>query len=206
MQSKTTAIIAGVVLLAALVALWLQSGISQPNIKGSPFQTLGQVLAEEAAKAIQDHGQVVAVPIDPHGQSSAIWQEQWAAFTDELKKHPSITLAAPEFTDLDRPIPLADFLQQHAQAGVIVFFVDPQSWNDLDSVPNPQTAPKIVAVGNPDLPAKTVYTRFFTSGILAALILPHPLSSYQVEPKSQREWFAKYYSLFTRQNYESLPP
>ena len=69
------------------------------------------------------------------------------------------------------------------------------------------TAPKIVAVGNPDLSVKSFYGKFISRGILTALIVPRSVTDVAPsgEPKAPREWFDRYYRIYTSQNSNTLP-
>ena len=207
MQTKTTAIIAGMILIAALASLWFTLGSSPPKVNPMIHNSLGQVLAQEAAQAIHDQGEVVAVIVDAHQQSGAVLHDQWQAFTGELKKHPAIHLAVPEIASLGGHVPLGEILDRHTPASAIVFFVDPPDSGDLAAAANRPMVAKIVAVGNPDLPTKNYYGRFLTSGLLAALIIPRPFSdlTQSAQPKTPREWFDKYYQVYTPLNFATLP-
>lgn len=103
------------------------------------------------------------------------------------------------------PLVLHDILDQHPQAAALVYFVNPPGWEEFQVHADQPRVPKIIMVGNPDLPAKAYYGRFFEAGHLAALILPRPASTIgQTPAKSPREYFDKYYQVYTWQNYESL--
>ena len=205
MQPKTTAIIAGAVLLAALVSLWFTLGSSPPPVPRNLFTSLGQGLAQEAVAAAGDQGQIVVVIAADHKQSSTPLNAQWQAFTGELKKHTSFQLAEPEIATLDSHLSLVEIIDRHPQASVLVFFMDPPDLRDWNAVANRTAVPKIVAVGNPDLPAKGHYVQAFNKGILAALIFPRPTVAPSVPPKTSREWFDQYYQVYTPQNFETLP-
>ena len=206
MQSKTIALIAGLILLTALGSLWFTMRPGRPPVDHALYTSLGQGLAQEAATAIHDRGQIVAVIADFHEKSGTVWHEQWQAFTGELKKHSSISLAKPENANLGH-VPLADMVNRHAQASAIVFFMDPPDSVDLDAVANRQVLPQLVVVANAGLPAKSTYGKYLSSGILTALILQRPVTDPApvAQPKTPREWFDKYYQIYTPQNFESLP-
>ena len=198
--------IAVLVLLAALVSLWFRFGSSPPPVPRNYFTSLGQVLAQESVAAAGDQGQVVAVIAADHKQSGTHLNAQWQAFTGELKKHTSFQLAEPEFAALDSHLFLVEILDRHPQARVLVFFVDPPDLRDWNAVANRTAVPKIVAVGNPDLTARGHYAQAFSRGILAALIFPRLAdAALAAPPQTPREWFDKYYQVFTPQNYETLP-
>ena len=207
MQPKTIAIVASVVLLAALVSLRFTLRPSMPKVNPSILTSLGQVLAQETASAVHDRGQVVAVVADAYDQFGTVLRDQWKAFADELKKHPSVSLAAPEIRQPGSHTPLGEVLDRHPQASAVVFFVDAPDALELEAVAIRPSLPKIVAVGNPDVPAKNYYGNFLTSGLLAALIIPRSISdvTQSTELKTPREWVDRYYQVYTPQNFDILP-
>lgn len=206
MQSKTIALVAGLTLLAALVSLRFTLRPAQPQVDHAVYTSLGQGLAQEAATAIHDRGQIVTISADFHANSGTVWHEQWQAFTSELKKHTSINLAPPEIVTSVH-ISLVDILDRHPQAGAIVYFTDPPDELDLEAVASRSALPKILVVGNPDLSVKSYYGKFITRGILTALIVPRSVNDVAppAEPKTPREWFDRYYRVYTPQNISMLP-
>ena len=206
MQSKTIALVAGLILLAALVSLRFTLRTAMPQVDHALYTSLGQGLALEAATAIQDRGQIVAVIADFHSNSSTFWREQWQAFTGELKKHSAISLAPSEIVNSVH-ISLVDILDRHPQAGAIVYFTDPPDALELEAVASRPALPKIVVVGNLDLSVKSYYGKFITSGILTAVIVPRSVTDVAppTEPKTPREWLDRYYRVYTPQNLDSLP-
>ena len=207
MQPKTTAIIAGAVLLAALVSLWFMLGSSPPPVPRNLIASLGQGLAQEAAAAAGDQGQIVAVIAADHKLSGTPLNAQWQVFTSELKKHAAVQLAEPEIAIPGSHLLLGEILDRHPQASVLVFFVDPPDLRDWNSIANRTTVPKIVALGNPDLTARGHYAQAFNQGILAALIFPRLAAdvAQAAPPKTPREWFDRYYQVYTPQNFATLP-
>jgi len=195
------------VLLAALVSLWFTLGSSPPPVKRALITSLGLVLAQEAATAAHDQGQIVAVIAADHQQAGTVMHAQWRAFTGELKKHPAIHLAEPEVATPGNHVPLGELLDRHLQARVIVFFVDPPDLRDWNAVASRTTVPKIVAVGNPDLTARGHYAQAFNKGILAAVIFPRsvPAAAPAADPKTPRAWFDQSYQIYTPQNFATLP-
>ena len=207
MQRKTIVMIAIPVLLTALVSLWCTVRTSPPPVPRNLFSSLGQGLAQEAAAAAGDQGQIVAVIAEDHQQSGTLRNAEWQVFTGEIKKHTSFQLAEPEITTPGNHFPLMEIFDRHPRARVLVFFADPPDLRDWNSIANRSTFPKIVAVGNPDLIARGHYAQAFNKGILAALIFPRSTAADvpSSPPKSPREWFDQYYQVFTPQNFDTLP-
>jgi len=206
MKPKTTAIILVTVLLVALASLRYTLRSPTPRVNHNIYTSFGQVLAQEAAKALNDRGQIVVISADFHKNSCTVWREQWKAFTGELKKHPSISLVQ---SDLIKPsrIPLVEILNRYPQASALVYLVDSPDELDLEAVMNRPTLPKLIFLGNPDVSPKKYYGRFVANGILSVLILARPVTDPApvVPPKTPREWFDKYYRIYTPQNFDTLP-
>ena len=207
MQSKTIAIVAGAILLAALISLRFTLGSAVPKVNRSVYTSLGQVLAQETAGAIHDRGQIVVVVADAYDQFGTVLRDQWKAFARELQNHAGISLAPPETRPPGQHIPLGQVIDRYPQAAAIVFFVDSPDAPELEAAANRATRLKLVVVGNPDRPTKNYYGKFMTSGLLAAVIIPRSFSdqSRTGKAQTQREWFDQYYQVYTPQNYASFP-
>src|SRR5690349_5388954 len=91
-HGKTVTVLAILVIVGACAFVWRATRSPVPKINRAPFLELGQVLAEETAKAVSNHGRVVAVITDAHRQSGTPTHAEWEAFSNELKKHKSIEL------------------------------------------------------------------------------------------------------------------
>lgn len=216
-QTKTTVVIASVVLLGAAVAIW--QTFRAPAINQQPFLGVGQVLAEQTAKLLQDRGRVVAVITADHQQPGNPLHTQWEAFQGELKKHSGITMAATETIVPDPNDPQADtaacslaafasVLERHAQADAIVFFVGLPGWHWLEErnlVPR-SIGSKIIVLGSTSIGAKQHYEPYFLKEIVSVLVIRWASSpSSTAKPRTPREWFDQEYQILTPQNYQSLP-
>ena len=206
MQPKTLAIIASVVLLAALISLQFTLGSAVPKVNRSVYTSLGQVLAQETAGAIHDRGQIVVVVADAYDQFGTVLRDQWKAFSGELQNHAGIHLATPETRPPGQHVPLGEVIDRYPQAAAIVFFVDTPDAPELEAAANRAASPKLVVVGNPDLPTKNYYGKFMASGLLAAVIIPRSFSdrSRAGKAQSQRDWFDQYYLVYTPQTIDTL--
>ena len=206
MQNKTTAAIAGVILVAALMSLWFPQRSKIPAVNHNIHTSLGYVLAQEAAAAVHERGQVVAVIADFGASSSPFWREQWQAFTGELKKHTQISLVTRAVGADGKPVVLQVIVDQNAQAAGIVFFAGSPDFAEMQALASRTQGPKLILIGNPDVPARD-YRGFFAAGSLAALVLPRSFADLgpNEHPKTPREWFDKYYQVYTPQNSDSLP-
>ena len=217
MNRKTTVVICCGVLAVTFVSLWRWSQstvVRVPQAETIGIQTgLGQVLAEETAKVAPAHGRVVVFTAFTPTQLKERSNHLWHAFVSDLQKH-SLSITATESVIVnawnsgslaaDRAA-FKELLERHANVDVLVFLVDLPDWGQMAEVLSQSRSPKIIAIDNLRQQMKPRYDGYFSSGILAALIGPAtgpvPLS----QPKTPREWFDRYYQVYTPQNFESLP-
>jgi len=210
-RRKKVAVVAVLVIVASLVSLYITMVPHAPKINRAPFIGLGQALADETTKVIDNHGTVVPVIADYHTAGSTPMTDEWKTFAKEIKKHSGVTLADPVVVKLDETmgepgISHADFdkiVEKHAQAGAIVLLVGLPMWELKNPLTLPNETLKIIAVHNTSMPAK----QYFTSHIVTALITSRmtPDAEGTAEPKTPRQWFDKYFQVFTAQNYQSMP-
>lgn len=186
MEPKIKAILAGGVLVIAVVAIWLTQHTPTPPVNPAVYTTLGQLLAA------QTEGPVVAVTFEASLRSGTLWHDQWNAFRAELEKRHTPLLATEVITEADalsRRLPAPSFRElaaRHPTAGAVVFF---NALPDLDWLNTTGATSKVVAFDNGDLPKKAHYARYFQLGFVTAIIIPQ----------------GDTYRVLTPQNYESLP-
>jgi len=219
MNSKTTAIVCGAILVIALGALWFQFKPVTVKIDRTPIvgaaTGVGLVLAEQTVQAIQNHGRIVLVIDYTPGQRQGPADARWDAFHQELKNHPAITIAA---TEVVQPEPemgmpgcprsaLSRILNQHADAAAVVFFTELPEWNAAGDVVPQLLVPKLIAVDTMGNLTRNHYAGYFSSGALQSLIGTRQDSSAASasQPTTPREWFDKYHQIYNQQNYETLP-
>ena len=217
MSRNTTVVICSIALLGALVLLWLQSrpaGVKVSRAEVVNVQaSVGLALAEETIKAIQDHGSIVIVTADPPERLHVQSNSQWHAFESELQKHGAIHITAIEGVKFELesgqlfcpPAAFEELWERHATADALIFLIDLPEWAAVAGAMAPSGKPKIIAVDNVGALTKVHYGGYFTSGILAALIGKAGRPVQNGQPKTSREWFEKYYQVYTPQNIDSLP-
>lgn len=216
-RNKLIGIIAGIVLLLSLWAIKRQIWPTLPQINPARIVSLGQVAADEAVQAVAGHGRIVAVINAQYQQSGNPLREEFTSFQNELKKHRTVSLAAIEVVpeDPDEMVlgngcssaQLQALLVKHATADAIVFLIDLPEWSRLQArqiTPQSNQA-KIVVALNGTAPTKNAYGGYFANGFLAVLIGARPGPSPATPPKTSREWFDKYYQVYTPQNFDTLP-
>ena len=212
-RRKKVTVIAIAVIAISLVSLFFTMCESTPKINPLPFIGLGEVLADETAKAINSHGTVVPVVASYHTTGSTPMALEWKTFSKNLQKHSGVNMAAPIVVKLDEVMGMgepgisrADFenlIQKNASAGALVFFVGLPAWDANHPLTLPSGAPKIIALHNSPMPIKP----YFVNSIATLLITSRQTPEEKVtgEPKTPRQSFNRYFQVFTAQNYQTLP-
>lgn len=210
-RRKKVAIIAVVVIVVSLGWLWYTMMPSAPKINRAPFIGLGEALADETAKAINNHGTVVPVMTDYYTSGGTPMTDEWKTFAKAINKHNGMKLATPVIVKLDEGmgepgVSRADFdalVTKHAKDGALVLFVGLPVWDAKDPLTLPSVAPKIIAIHNTPMSVK----QYFSNSIVTALITSRmtPEANATGEPKTPRQWFDKYFQIVTAQNYQTLP-
>lgn len=218
MERKTTAILASVALLISLTSIWWRYGRATLKIDHAQFRYIGQVVATETTHSIKDQGTVVAV-IDAGCEATGSTQfDYWQGFCNELKKQTAITLSATERVQSDpadgsgsmgcSSAAYKELLERHADASAIVFFVGLPNWPWLkQNALIPARKPAHILVVDTAPTNLGLYRDFFMNDYLSKLIAPRiaPSPPSEAEPKTPRQWFDRYFQIFTPQNYEALP-
>jgi len=209
MQRKPLLLLAGGVLLVALILIGRSLWQSVPALDRTRFVSLGHRLAEETNRAIQGKGQVVAVLAGPvFDDEHSPLHDQWKSFQTELARQSGIRLAAPEILPADPNdiIPgagcsrqqLKETLEKHATADAIVFFFALPDWSLVAPQLPARVTAKILVSDNQAGAAKRRYENYFSAGLLAVLIL-------EWSGGTPGDIFAQHYTVFTSENYRLLP-
>ncbi|MCG3147519.1 MAG: hypothetical protein PCFJNLEI_00959 [Verrucomicrobiae bacterium] len=198
-----------VVLLVALILIGRSLRPAMPALDRSRFISLGHRLAEETSRTIQGKGQVVAVLEGAaFGDVHSPLHDQWKSFQQELARQSGISLAPPEVLppDPNDIIPgagssrhqLKETLAKHAAADAIVFFFALPDWSLVAPQLPAHVTAKILVADNQAGAAKRRYENYFGNGFLSVLILAW-------SEKATGDGFAQNYTVFTSENYRSLP-
>ena len=200
--------IAVLVILIALAFLINNLRPHSAKTNYGPFIGLGQVLAGETAKLVQDHGRVAVILPEGYQTAGLAVQEEWQAFGAELAKHPGVHLLGREIVGLAvlaesglTSSQADDILKKYDGVDVLVSFCGIPSWNPANPAARPRNLPKIVAVESSSAQIKD----YLASGIVAAVITPRvPPRATPAKPQTPAEWFDRSFQLYTTANYQSL--
>ena len=198
---KTFKIIASVLVIIVALA-WLQRAIrSKPlDAEALPPTGMGQVLAEEAAKALPKGGQVVLVSMSG---GTAEDQAKLEGFNRTLGKQGKIKVIATKEFKLnevgmgDGRIKFEQFaavVNEHSNADVIVSFLGVNSFTEAQMASLPKPCPQfVVANWKPE-----DVRRGMNAGLVKAAVMNRVLRSLPTDdPKTPIQWFDRYYDLVT---------
>ena len=202
MKPKSLAQLGLALLLLGGAAFLLARAFSGPRINLNPYQALGTIAAEEAARLCGGHGRLVLVVPDPGSDPDPVLDAQIAAFRRSLKHQAGVELAAVETVKMDPflsmqtggaipPDRLEAIRGRHATAAAFVFFLA------FPPIPPPEDdsggkgAPKVMVV-SAALPG---YDTLLRQGTIHLAIVPQPLSAETpaTPPRSTREAFDREY-------------
>jgi hypothetical protein len=206
----------GLLLAASLVAI-LASGIwiyhfefGTPEANAPLHQAVGLTLADETARVIGHHGNIVIVTMD--SRNSPELKIQLEAFEKDLKTIGGITtkdkvVLDPGENPKFRPgsgLSAKRFLKiarKHPGADAIVSFVGAPELSDQD-LSQLKATPKLIAEAHS--PEKLV--NLFDKKILVSAIVPRfefPAPGPR-KPETSRQWFEHYFQIITPET--ALPP
>lgn len=196
---KIAKIIAAVLVLVVAV-LWIQRTLNPgpADEVALPHAGVGQVLAEQAAKALNDKGRVALVYMD---STSVETRAQIESFQRTLGKHKGIKLVAtrtfkPMETQMGS-IPFqkfADLVAEFSNLNAIVCCVGIIALSDAQLEALKKTSPKLVVMNW----SRGDVERGMKAGLVQAAVSTRTLTSLPTgNPKTPLQWFDRYYNLVT---------
>ncbi len=195
--------VAGICLaLIALSLLWIatRSCSCAPSVGTKPSDALGTVVAEETAKLLQERGKVVVLAMK--GRQVA----EVEAFEKRLKKFSGVSIAATEYFEVTSELPnvpgdvFVSLLKRYPQADAIVSFGGTPAFTADHVSALPEKLPKIIAVSW----SISGVRKLLETHILQMAVLPRLTAPPTKKPKTMRDWFDKYFQIFTAANAATL--
>ena len=194
---KTLKII-GAILTLVIALAWINRTLHPKPLdeQALPSFGVGQVLAEEAARALKDNGRVVLVNM-PLG--SVECKSQLEGFQKTLRRHAHVSLIGTRNFDVaETPAgrisfpQMAAVMKDYPNADVIVSFLPVTSITDAQLATLPKPAPKLIVKdwNRDDI------NRGMNAGLVVAAVSTRRLTSLPSDhPKTPRQWFDRYYDL-----------
>jgi hypothetical protein len=190
----------GSLLFIVLALAWLHRSMSSAPLDDEtmPPYGIGQVLAEQAAKAMGDKGRVALVCMS---MNSIGGRAELAGFQETLARHNHIKLAITNlFKSSETAIGQLSFKQfsavvnDDADVDVIVFLLGVGSFTDAEIATLPPKCPAFVVMDwNP-----VFVQRGMKAGIVKAAVMSRRLTALPSDhPNTPHQWFDRYYDLVT---------
>ena len=201
MKGRPLALLALAVVLLGIAAILLLRMFAGPRIDLNPYQALGTVAAEEAARLCSGKGRVVLVIPDPGSDPDPVLDAQLAAFRATLKKQGGVEIKATEKIRMDPflrmqtggavpPDQYVALRTKHADAAALVLFI---GFPPIAADAAGTGAPKVMVV-SAALPG---YEALLRQQVLALAIVPKPMNAEvpSTPPTSTREAFDREYTI-----------
>lgn len=208
---KPIGIVAGVILVAAWLWLYLFFNPRPPGIDQRPHQALGEVLAAEAIKVMDPGAQLIVIARDPKVFPVRANAVQLESFTRTIEKSRR-SIASLQMFKVDplRPVgvPPADFfdLLLHARENdVIVSFLGPPVLNDGQLAKIGAKHPPILAVCSGAMPTRVDLKKLFDRKLLIAAVISRDEAPAHLPPGSRQNAFEQMFRLITAANLADLP-
>lgn len=192
--------IIGSVLVIVCALLWIQETLNPKPADeiAMPHAGVGQVLAEQAARAVDDKGRVALVYMESASVES---QAQMDSFQRTLGQHKDIKIVATKtFKPTETRMGSITFqkftevVSEYSNAGVIVCCVGVTSLTDEQLATLQKTTPKLVVMNW----NRGHVERGMRAGLVQAAVSTRMLTSLPTDnPKTPLEWFDRYYNLVT---------
>ncbi len=192
--------ISGSLLFIVLAFMWLHRSmnVAPMDDETMPPYGIGQVLAEQAAKAMGDKGRVALVCMSMNSNGG---RAELAGFQETLARHSHIKLANTNlFKSSDTAIGQLSFQQfaavvkEDASVDVIVSLLGVSSFTDADIANLPPKCPALVVMDwNPHF-----VERGMKAGLIKAAVMSRRLTALPSDhPQTPHQWFDRYYDLVT---------
>ncbi len=208
-------LIAILAIVGSLTSVFItQCGGPSQKINMKPHTAIGQILAEEVEKLLDNKGQVVIVCMDTKKFKMPTAEEQVQSFNAELKKRGGVTVMATEMLGQEAlgmagpEMGLSSemfnkLLSKYSNASAIVSFVGAPSLKDEEISQLAPNIPKVLVFSSFGMGLK----KLFEENVVQVAIVPNFEAKPEAKkkPVTPREWFDQYYRVITRENADSMP-
>lgn len=213
-RQSVLVVISVLVLIGAAVSIVHTLRGPRVNIDYGPYESLGEVTAEETAQLLHDRGRVVVWLLDLGGVVQPVNRTVLDQFRRSLRAHPHIRVVDVEWfrpeidAQDDQPgifstRQFRQLLDKHREVDAIVSFagMPPLTANDIAQLGEPR--PKIIAV--PYVCASGNLKLSIQKDVVQVAIVPRLSPTRKLpENPSPRERFEQYYSVVTAQTVKGL--
>ena len=193
-------------LLAVIICCWLWIYFTQfatPAFNQPLHQAVGQVMAEETVKLLDQKGKIIVLAVNPREFPEL--KAQLTSFTAVLKKAPAVTIKEQCLLKADDPKygvgrglsakRLIQVMSKYRDADAVVSFIGTPNLTDQDLTQLAQAHPKFIA----EVRSTERTLKLLDSGVLQLVVVPRfafPPPGPK-HPHSPREWFNRYFQVLT---------
>ncbi len=216
---KLVTVTVAILAIAASIASIIYTQMSHtPKVDGRHYIAIGQVMAEETARVLEDKGEILLI-CNATAPKGSIMDQQMTTFKETLGKRGGISIKATQTLEAgvearagpDMGLSHDAFLKLlEANPGIsgIVSFVGLPMLQDADIAKLGTERPKIVVYSQMGMGMKKLLeTNAIDVAIMPRMLVapPSPTSKPSTKkPVTLRECFDLYYQIFTSENASSL--
>ena len=205
-NKKPLVVIVCLVLIAVSVFCMVNrdssSGMKGANKVG---EALGTILGEETGKLLKGKGEVVLISMNPKQRLDGKPQPEVIALEKAVKKA-GLSVAGREYISINTEladIPADNFIKvinRYPKADAIISLLGYPAFKNNDLAAMPEKLPKLVGTAW----RTTGVRRLVQQDIIQLVVVARPLQTSK-SPRTMREWFDKYFEIYTAANAASLP-
>lgn len=212
MNKKLINILAGAVILAALVWLYLFFNPWPPAIDRPLHNRVGEVLAAEAIKLVEPGARIIVIARakEPFQVPAAV--AQLDAFLLAIEKSGK-NVSATRLLNVDplrvtgvRPGDFSELMRKAGSNDVIVSFLGPPLLSDEELSSLAGKRPRIVALCSGAMPLQVDLRRMFERQLLFAAVISRTNAPAQPTAKNPQAAFDQMFQVVTPANVTELPP
>lgn len=212
MTDKTKRVVTSVISILVTLAsvLWIYfREFNQPKYNVALHRRIGQVMAEETARLVDNKGKIVLVAIDT-GEPEL--KTQLSAFKEKLKKLGAMDLKEYELDTKDQPKygigmglsgrRFVRIVNKNENAAAIVSFVGAPKISDEDATQLTKVPKFIAEARSPDHLPALFAKKLIQVAVVSRFQFPAP---GPLNPRTPDEWFTKRYQIIRADTAASLP-
>lgn len=210
---KATAIVAMLVIVVALLALFFSAYPFPPSFNLKPHEALGKELANESLKLLGPGGRIFVITRDTAATESPAIVAQLKSFSRTVKSS-GATITATNLISVDParvvgvpPGGFFELLSKVSENDVIASFLGPPELSDAQVTKLGGKRPRVAAVCSSAVLGRVDLRKLFAQQLSHVAIVSRPVVASPSPPTdTPRAWFDHLYQIITPSNLADLPP
>ena len=207
MNKQLTAILAVAIIIGSVFFIYRQQAGPQMRSNVTVFRGLGEVVAEQTLKAVNNRGQVVIWMFKHTDENNPAMEAILKSLTESLKKAPNVKLLPSEKVTINTAgegvsevagIPKSQFLdllEKYSTANFVISFVGVPSLTAQDKRSLGEKHPKLLVVDTFEYAGQA---KQYDPQLVATAIVPRLGGvSTNTEAKTARQMFDRYFQVLT---------